>query len=79
MTDDNGVPVFMSDVKGDLSGIEYGNISRVSVDAIQRRLLVLQQQGGKQFLGEPALGIHAFHAYDIRRSRVHQLKISIIQ
>ncbi len=60
MTDDNGVPVFMSDVKGDLSGTEYGNISRVSVGAIQRRLLVLQQQDGKQFLGEPALSTHDF-------------------
>ena len=40
--------------------LEYGNISKASVGAIQRRLLVLQQQGGKQFLGEPALDIHDF-------------------
>ena len=40
--------------------IEYGNISRASVGAIQRRLLVLEEQGGKQFLGEPALDIHDF-------------------
>ena len=39
---------------------EYGNISKASVGAIQRRLLVLQQQGGQQFLGEPALDIHDF-------------------
>ena len=47
---------------------EYGNIPRASVGAIQRRLLVLQQQGGKQFLGEPALDIHDFirTAYDGR-------------
>ena len=37
--------------------IEYGNISKASVGAIQRRLLVLEEQGGKQFLGEPALDI----------------------
>jgi len=40
--------------------IEYGNISKASVGAIQRRLLVLEEQGGKQFLGEPALDIHDF-------------------
>jgi DNA helicase HerA-like ATPase len=39
---------------------EYGNITRASIGAIQRRLLVLQQQGGKQFLGEPALDIRDF-------------------
>lgn len=35
--------------------LEYGNIPRQSVGAIQRRLLVLEQQEGKRFLGEPAL------------------------
>ena len=40
----------------DLS-LEYGNISSSSVGAIQRRLLVLEEQGGKQFFGEPALDI----------------------
>jgi DNA helicase HerA-like ATPase len=39
---------------------EYGNISKASIGAIQRRLLVLEEQGGKQFLGEPALDIHDF-------------------
>ena len=34
---------------------QYGNVSKGSVGAIQRRLLVLEQQGGKQFFGEPAL------------------------
>ena len=34
---------------------EYGNISSASVGAIQRRLLVLEQQGGESFFGEPAL------------------------
>jgi DNA double-strand break repair helicase HerA and related ATPase len=33
----------------------YGNISKTSVAAIQRRLLVLEQQGAKKFFGEPAL------------------------
>lgn len=37
--------------------IEYGNVSAASVGAIQRRLLELEQQGGEQFFGEPALAI----------------------
>ncbi|MEN8108214.1 MAG: helicase HerA-like domain-containing protein [Pseudomonadota bacterium] len=38
--------------------LEYGNIPRASVGAIQRRLLVLEQEGAKQFLGEPALELY---------------------
>ena len=34
---------------------EYGNISSASVAAIQRGLLVLEQQGAEQFFGEPVL------------------------
>jgi uncharacterized protein len=33
----------------------YGNISAASIGAIQRSLLTLEQQGGTQFFGEPAL------------------------
>ena len=40
--------------------LEYGNIPRASVGAIQRRLLVLEQEGAKQFLGEPALDLYDF-------------------
>lgn len=36
---------------------EYGNVSRQSVGAIQRSLLVLDEQGGDHFFGEPALDI----------------------
>ncbi len=35
--------------------LEYGNISTASVAAIQRRLLVLEEQGAEGFFGEPAL------------------------
>ena len=35
--------------------LRYGNISTASVGAIQRRLLVLENQGADQFFGEPAL------------------------
>ncbi|MCX5834019.1 MAG: DUF853 family protein, partial [Deltaproteobacteria bacterium] len=37
---------------------EYGNISTASVGAIQRNLLVLEEQGGDKFFGEPALDIN---------------------
>ena len=36
---------------------EYGNVSKASVGAIQRRLLVLEEQGAENFFGEPALDI----------------------
>jgi hypothetical protein len=36
---------------------EYGNISSASIGAIQRELLVLEEQGGDYFLGEPALNL----------------------
>ncbi len=35
----------------------YGNVTKPSVGAIQRTLLVLEQQGGNHFFGEPALRI----------------------
>jgi len=36
---------------------EYGSVSNASIGAIQRRLLVLEQQGAENFFGEPALDI----------------------
>ncbi len=38
-------------------GARYGNVTRQSVGAIQRTLLILEQQGGAHFFGEPALQI----------------------
>ncbi len=35
--------------------LRYGNISTASIGAIQRQLLVLENQGGARFFGEPAL------------------------
>lgn len=35
----------------------YGNVSKATIGAIQRQLLVLEQQGGDKFFGEPALDI----------------------
>lgn len=39
---------------------EYGNISPASIGAIQRNLLVLDEQGGDLLFGEPALDIMDF-------------------
>ncbi|HPY40289.1 MAG TPA: DUF853 family protein, partial [Thiolinea sp.] len=38
----------------------YGNVSSSSIGAIQRRLLVLEQQGAESFFGEPALDLWDF-------------------
>ncbi|MEE9422904.1 MAG: helicase HerA-like C-terminal domain-containing protein [Gammaproteobacteria bacterium] len=38
--------------------LEYGNIARQSIGAIQRRLLVLEEQDGNYFLGEPAFELN---------------------
>ena len=37
---------------------EYGNVSAASIGAIQRGLLVLEQEGGDRFFGEPMLDIN---------------------
>ena len=38
-------------------GLRYGNIATASIGAIQRRLLVLENEGGGGFFGEPALAL----------------------
>jgi len=48
---------FVSDNAKDLRA-QYGNIHPSSVGAIQRQLLVLENQGGEKFFGEPALDIN---------------------
>ena len=40
--------------------LEYGNLSVASIGAIQRRLLVLESEGARQFMGEPALDLFDF-------------------
>ena len=41
----------------DTLGLRYGNIATSSIGAIQRRLLVLEEQGGENLFGEPALDL----------------------
>ena len=43
--------------RADEIGARYGNVTQASVGAIQRALLILEQQGGEHFFGEPALEI----------------------
>ncbi len=67
IADDEGLLVLdLKDLKALLSELtergrtissEYGNVDRRTVGAIQRRLIVLEEQGGEHFFGEPALDI----------------------
>ncbi len=43
--------------RADEIGSRYGNVTKPSVGAIQRSLLILEQQGAMNFFGEPALKI----------------------
>jgi DNA helicase HerA-like ATPase len=48
--------VWIGENAKDLS-LRYGNVSTSSIGAIQRRLLVLENQGGTKLFGEPALAL----------------------
>jgi DNA helicase HerA-like ATPase len=43
---------------------QYGNVSKQTVGTIQRHLLVLENQGGASFFGEPALALKDFMRTD---------------
>ena len=49
----------VSDNASDLTK-QYGNVAPATVGAIQRQLLVLENQGADKFFGEPALSIEDF-------------------
>ncbi len=67
MADEEGLPLLdMKDLRAmllfigqnaDDIGLRYGNVAPSTVGAIQRQLLVLENQGGTQFFGEPALDL----------------------
>ncbi len=74
VADDNHWPVidlkdlrallaFCSENLREVSGT-YGNVSAASVGAIQRQLLVLENQGADTFFGEPALNLDDFMRKD---------------
>ena len=50
--------------RADQLTLEYGNVSKPSVGAIQRSLLQLRSQGGDHFFGEPALDLEDFLKLD---------------
>ena len=54
-------------------GRTYGNVAAASVGAIQRALLVLENQGAAGFLGEPALDLKDLIATDGGMGRVNVL------
>ncbi|MEE7478187.1 helicase HerA-like domain-containing protein [Methylobacterium hispanicum] len=54
---------FCSENLREISGT-YGNVSAASVGAIQRQLLVLENQGADAFFGEPALDLADFMRRD---------------
>ncbi len=56
LSDIRAMLVWMGENRKDLS-LRYGNISTASIGAIQRRLLVIENQGGGNFFGEPALAL----------------------
>lgn len=46
--------------------VSYGNVSKQSVGAIQRAILLIEDQGGDRFFGEPALDIRDFMRNDAK-------------
>ncbi len=50
--------------RADELSAKYGNVAKSSVGAIQRRLLVLEEQSAEQFFGEPAFDIKDFMRTD---------------
>ncbi|MBV1868733.1 MAG: DUF853 domain-containing protein [Marinosulfonomonas sp.] len=75
LSDEEGLPLLdLKDLQallvwvgqnGEELSLRYGNVSKSSVGAIQRALLVLENQGGTQLFGEPALELSDMMATDI--------------
>ncbi|ACE85582.1 conserved domain protein [Cellvibrio japonicus Ueda107] len=59
MLDLKDLQAMLNWMKGERKQLEndYGGISEASIAAIQRRLMLLEQQGADQFFGEPALDL----------------------
>ncbi|MCP5431879.1 MAG: DUF853 family protein [Alphaproteobacteria bacterium] len=56
LKDLRAILAYVAEHAGELT-VRYGNVSKASVGAIQRQILVLEAQGGDRFFGEPALAI----------------------
>lgn len=83
VADDEGMPlldlkdfqdmlVWIGQHESDIA-LRYGNVARSSVGAIQRALLILENQGGAGIFGEPALDLRDMMATDGGRGRVNIL------
>src|ERR1700757_4800305 len=59
---DDGEEDHLADIRKAAQG--YGNVSKATVGTIQRQLLVLENQGGTKFFGEPALMLKDFMKTD---------------
>ena len=70
VADDQGWPIidlkdlramlqFVSDNEAEIEA-KYGNLAKASIGAVQRQLLMLENQGAEKFLGEPALDLNDF-------------------
>ncbi|MGN6411091.1 MAG: helicase HerA-like C-terminal domain-containing protein [Nitrobacter sp.] len=63
MKDLRAILAFIAEHAADLT-TQYGNVSKQTVGTIQRQLLVLENQGGDKFFGEPALSLDDFMRTD---------------
>jgi DNA helicase HerA-like ATPase len=63
MKDLRSILAFIAEHAADLT-TQYGNVSKQTVGTIQRQLLVLENQGGASFFGEPALALKDFMRTD---------------
>ncbi|WP_438278249.1 helicase HerA-like C-terminal domain-containing protein [Nitrobacter sp.] len=63
MKDLRAILSFIAEHAADLT-TQYGNVSKQTVGTIQRQLLVLENQGGDKFFGEPALSLDDFMRTD---------------
>jgi DNA helicase HerA-like ATPase len=63
MKDLRAILTFVAEHAGELT-TQYGNVSKQTVGTIQRQLLVLENQGGDKFFGEPALDLKDFMRTD---------------
>ncbi|SCY71132.1 hypothetical protein SAMN05216420_11411 [Nitrosospira sp. Nl5] len=86
IADDNGLLLLdMKDLRAMLQfvgdnaknfTIQYGNISVASIGAIQRSLLEIEQQGGRNFFGEPMLDINDLMQTDSKRRGVVNILVA---
>src|SRR6056297_3043098 len=84
LSDEQGLPlldlkdlqsllVWVGENRSELA-LRYGNVSPASIGAIQRRLLVLENQGGAKLFGEPALELGDLMRTDVDgRGRINIL------